>query len=86
MCVKSFFPDPPDPPALPPAATPPPAVSETKPKTQKLITPDQIAKVDYGSSPKRDKRPDAPKVSADSLKINLGNQNNNSANTGGLNV
>ena len=86
MCVKSFFPSPPDPPALPPAAKPDPIIAETKPKTQKLITPDQIAKVDYGSAPKRDESPGAPKVSADSLKINLGNQNNNSSNTGGLNA
>ena len=85
MCVKSFFPDPPDPPPLPPAAKPDPIITETKPKTTPLIDPEKIAKVDYGSQ--ADKGPKAQRrVTADSLKINLGTNAPTSADTGGINV
>ena len=84
MCIKSFFPKPPDPPALPPAVTPPPVISETKPKITPLLDPEKIAKVDYGSQ--ADKKRETPKVTADSLKINLGTNTTGTADTGGLNV
>ena len=84
MCIKSVFPTPPDPPALPPAQPPPPIPSETKPKVTPLLDPEKIAKVDYGSQ--ADKKREAPKVTADSLKINLGTNAPGTADTGGLNV
>ena len=84
MCVKAFFPKPPDPPPLPPIATPDPVVEETKPMVRKLIDPDTIAQVKYGQTDQKTKKP--PKtVGADSLKINIGGDNP-AASTGGLNV
>jgi hypothetical protein len=83
MCVKSFFPDPPKPAPLPPAAKPDPIITETKPKITPLLDPEKIAKVDYGSQ--ADKKNEAPKVTADSLKINLGTNAPGSAATGGIN-
>ena len=85
MCIKSFFPKPPDPPALPPAVAPPPVVSETKPKVTPLLDPEKIAKVDYGSQADQDTKAQK-KVTADSLKIKLGTNAPGTADTGGLNV
>ena len=83
MCLSAFFPKPPDPPALPPAKKADPNIAPPLPKPKPLITPDQIAKVDYGS--KKDKKVAQERVNADSLKINL-EGTSPSADTGGLNV
>ena len=84
MCVKAFFPKPPDPAPLPPAKKPDPIVQETKPQIRKLIDADSIAQVKYGQTSQKRKTP--PKqVSADSLKINIGGDNPAAA-SGGLNV
>ena len=85
MCVKSFFPSPPDPAPLPPAAAPPPTIEPVKPKTRPLLDPDKIAKVDYGSKVKRNEG-QKQRVTADSLKINVGGGAPPAADTGGLNV
>ena len=86
MCVGSLFkpPTPPDPAPLPPAKKPDPIIEPTKPKVRKLIDADAIAKVSYGQKTQKRKTP-GRKVSADSLKINLGGDAP-SASTGGLNV
>mgnify|MGYP003148475461 CR=1 FL=1 len=86
MCVNAFFPKPPDPPALAPAKKPDPIITATKPMAKPLVTPDEIAKVDFGGDKKKKQGgKDAPRVTADSLKINLGGTEPTS-NTGGLNV
>ena len=85
MCVDSFFPKPPDPAPLPPAAKPDPVIDPVKPKTTPLIDPDKVAKVDYGKTSKA-KVKKQPKVTADSLKINTGVNTPSTAQTGGLNV
>ena len=86
MCVRSFFPKPPDPQPLPPAVTPPPVIADTKPKTRPLLDPNKIAKVDYGSKAKRNQQNQQQQVTADSLKINVGGGAPPAADTGGLNV
>ena len=86
MCVKAFFPSPPDPTPLPPAQAPPPVIADTKPKTRPLLDPNKIAKVDYGAKVKRNKEAHQQQVTADSLKINVGSGAPPAADTGGLNV
>jgi len=83
MCVKALFPQPPDPTIPPPAKKPDPIVKPLQPKTKALITPEDIAKVDYGSQVKKER--DRKRVTADSLKIDLGNIEPASQ-QGGLNV
>jgi len=85
MCLSAFFPKPPDPPALPPAKKTDPVINPVKPNAKALITPDDIAKVDFGSKKKKQDGKNRPAVTADSLKINLGGTEPTS-NTGGLNV
>ena len=85
MCVSAFFPKPPDPKPLPPAAKPDPIIAPVKPKTTPLIDPDKVAKVDYGKTSKA-KVKDQPQVTADSLKINTGVNTAPTSETGGLNV
>ena len=82
MCVSAFFPKPPDPATPPPATAPPPTIAPVKPKTRPLLDPNKIAKVDYGSKAKRTQE-QKKQVTADSLKINVGEP---AAETGGLNV
>ena len=84
MCVKMFFPDPPDPTAPPPAKKADPVIKPlAKPKA--LLSPEDISKVDYGNAKKQQGGKDAPRITADSLKINLGGTEQTS-DTGGLNV
>ena len=52
MCLGALFPKPPDPVAPPPSRKPDPVVTDTKPNARKLIDPDEIAKVTYGSEKK----------------------------------
>ena len=86
MCVNAFFPKPPDPPALAPAKKVDPIINPVKPMTKALVSPADIAKVDFGSEKKKQQGgKDTPRVTADSLKINLGGTEQTS-NTGGLNV
>ena len=85
MCVSAFFPKPPDPPALAPAKKADPIITATKPMAKPLVTPDEIAKVDFGGEKKKQDGKNRPAVTADSLKINLGGTEPTS-NTGGLNV
>ena len=84
MCVSSLFPKAPDPPTPPPFKKADPIITAT-PKAKPLITPDDIAKVDFGSERKKQQGKNTQRVTADSLKINLGGTEPTS-NTGGLNV
>tara|TARA_Y100001963_G_C6652938_1_gene386638 strand:+ start:265 stop:522 length:258 start_codon:yes stop_codon:yes gene_type:complete len=85
MCVSAFFPKPPDPPKLAPAKKVDPVINPVKPNAKTLVSPEDIAKVDFGSEKKKQGGRDTPRVTADSLKINLGGTEQTS-NTGGLNV
>ena len=85
MCVSAFFPKPPKPAPLPPAAKPDPIIDPVKPKVTPLIDPKKVAQVDYGKQA-TDTKKAQPNVTADSLKINLGTNAPSSADTGGLNV
>ena len=82
MCLNAFFPKPPEPSTPPPTATPPPTIEPLKPKIRQLIDAKKLAGVTYGSQKKRDRT--TPRVTADSLKINLGGTPPASQ-TGGLN-
>ena len=82
MCLSALFPKPPNPTAPPPAKKADPIV-KAPPKSKSLLTPEDIAKVEYGGQRKVQQTRD--KVTADSLKINLGGESP-TANTGGLNV
>lgn len=83
MCVSALFPKAPDPPTPPPMKKADPIV-KAPPKAKALITPEDIAKVDYGSTAKK-KKQDQQAITADSLKIDLG-QTDAGSGTGGLNV
>ena len=88
MCLGNLFPKAPDPAPLPPSRKPDPVVTQTKPMVRKLIDPDELAKVTYGSDKKR-KRIAQPKVAADALRIKLNPGTPDAAaasQSGGLNV
>ena len=88
MCLGALFPKPPDPVAPPPSRKPDPVVTDTKQNARKLIDPDEIAKVTYGSEKKR-KRIAQPKIAADALRIKLNPGSPDAAaasQSGGLNV